>query len=153
MWKLALILVVLLPTAGQTQEAARATTLGWTSCDTLTNEPQININRNVVTLEQLDVVVLHEQEHVRQMNEYPGGCKEAIKRYMSDPDFAFSMELEAYCTDVNRVVAIGGDHDYAVSAMAVFLWQTYKPKGTFMELSARVGLECFKAPPDTLPKM
>lgn len=48
---------------------------------------------------RLKTTLIHEQQHVRDMRAYPGGCRAFLARYSREVAFRFAMELRAYCAE------------------------------------------------------
>ena len=77
-----------------------------TECNPVTGRPEITITDSAFNSPDEKYTILHERTHIKQMNAN-GGCVEATKKYIEDADFRAEMELDAYCTEANAMVADG----------------------------------------------
>lgn len=89
------------------------------------NEPVIVIARQYKGSTFETELRAHEMVHVRQMNEYPGGCEAATARYMSDPQFRFDQEFEAYCQNAVQQVRAGEPLIPTAQALALHMMLLY----------------------------
>lgn len=68
-------------------------------------QPIILVNANVEMPRAMwKYVLIHERQHAVDMREY--GCREAMKRVQTDPDFLMTLEVKAYCA---QFVAMNSD--------------------------------------------
>lgn len=82
--------------------------LGVTTCDTAGQVVIILNASDEVHMEEygLGHVLLHEQIHVSQVQK-AGSCRQFMKKYNEDKKFAFDIEAEAYCGELEFRVLKG----------------------------------------------
>lgn len=141
---------------GGSQEVAfvRLGGLTGTTVCTEQNAPLILLNWEIRTdTAEVAEVMAHELIHVRQMNEYlPGGCKAAQLRYLADPEFRFDQELEAYCVNARRDVALrGAPPGLTVIRLTVFMMRLHPTALTGQQVLARARA-CINRPMTITPK-
>jgi hypothetical protein len=117
-----------------------------TTC-TSTDTPVIFVKaRYAADADTLDLLLVHEEVHVRQINKFPGGCAAAEARFRSDPVFRLDMEAEAYCVQaVRQVRRLHDDYSRLADAIVTSLWATYNTSLTFEQTRARIYGACKKA--------
>jgi hypothetical protein len=68
-------------------------------------QPIILVNTNVELPRAMwKYILIHEKQHAFDMRVY--GCREALKRVQTDPDFLMTLEVKAYCA---QFVAMNND--------------------------------------------
>lgn len=75
----------------------------------LNNVPIIVIHPKLLGTLAEPITLSHERVHVRQMVSYPGGCRKAMEKYVSDAETRYKWEMEAYCTSINTASELGVD--------------------------------------------
>lgn len=75
---------------------------GATNCDQNGN-PIVMIDPD-----SLRTTRMHEQQHVKDMLAYPGGCRAFLARYKAEPAFRVNMELRAYCVEFHAGRDVSG---------------------------------------------
>lgn len=121
------------------------------TCDTTGNQPVILLNaEQEQTHTDKPFVLLHEQIHVSQMARY-GHCQKFIERYRDDKVFAFQMEAEAYCGELEVRVLKGEDRTRLFAGVLMRIAR-FSPYETYEGTVSR--LPCYGGPnekgePDT----
>lgn len=87
--------------------------LGTTACSE-NNLPVIVIEEKLPPVPIREVVIFHEQIHVKQMLR-EGGCRPFFKKFSQEKKFRVSSELEAYCGSVNRAEDLGFERKVVLS--------------------------------------
>ena len=87
--------------------------LGTTACSE-NGLPVIVIEEKLPPVPIREVVIFHEQIHVKQMVRF-GGCKEFFKKFSQEKKFRVASELEAYCGSVNRAEDLGFERKVMLS--------------------------------------
>lgn len=116
---LVIILMNLAGCAVATQEAPIITgnlappNLGVTVCSE-NNLPVIVIKEEVPPIPLREVIIFHEQHHVRQIQAFGGGCKRFMNLYKQSKAFRVGKELDAYCASMDFAVNELGANGKAV---------------------------------------
>ena len=87
--------------------------LGTTACSE-NGLPVIVIEEKLPPIPIREVVIYHEQIHVKQMVRM-GGCREFFKKFSMEKKFRVASELEAYCGSVNRAEDLGFERKVMLS--------------------------------------
>ena len=111
---------------------------GVTIC-TEKNAPLILLNRTIQGDSiQTPMILEHEFTHVRQINNYPGGCKPFMERFQIDAQFRFDVEFEAYCINAIRDIRSGKEKpDVAALHLSYWMVGRYPTKLTASAVLAR----------------
>lgn len=108
--------------------------LGTTTCSE-NNLPVIVISEMLPPVPIREVVIFHEQIHVKQMLRV-GGCQPFFKRFAQEKKFRIASELEAYCESVNRAEDLGFERKVMLSeierVMRVYYDTTIACGGTYV---------------------
>jgi hypothetical protein len=74
------------------------TNLGQTVCS-FDNQPVVLMDSAVLTSNEAEIILVHEQTHAQRMRAYRGGCWVFTKRYRTDSAFRVKEEIAAYCAE------------------------------------------------------
>ena len=110
--------------------------LGETTCDQKDN-PVIMVNRTLPPHEVF-FVRLHEEEHVRQIHAFRGGCRAMMERLGVDPTFCLDIEAEAHCADFLARIRAGYNVEQMRVSLTEALQRVYAPKMSLEEVRTHI---------------
>lgn len=105
---------------------------------------------NSVDLGEYEYVLIHERVHVREMQEWPGGCQAFLNHYREDLKFRFEVEARAYCTDFTERVKRGMPREM-IYKLAAYLQKSYAQGFTGEQVLAMLPCKTILIPANTPP--
>ena len=124
---------------------SRGSVLAMTTCD-LRGNPIIIVNQEIFGHPDfprwtIRYILIHEEQHARDMRLFKEGCNKFLETYRTDPDFRLTMEVRAKCAEyvaMKNDGVLAGLSGWDFPAVFAPLYQLYGQHITFDEFFSRI---------------